>query len=207
MISDIQRWNAWAGHIMSDFVSEYLLHWAYPFCLLLLMCFSHPRNITSTTQHPLQFLLPDWPGMLAVIFNFTLYFPITVVCPAFVRELCCCWSAQNYLNSTPPPVTLHTQWSIPAATQSCTCMRCWVFSAARGPWRGSVSDGYGSVGFCRTALSTTGICQACSAEPTHSVALLLLLLAIYLILCAGTRVCVFEKDRKKTCLFVNIRHC
>lgn len=153
-------------------------------------------DVLFISQHPLQFLQPDWPGMLAVIFNFTLYFPITVVCPAFVRELCCCWSAQSYLNSTPPPVTLHTQWSIPAATQSCTCMRCWVFSAARGPWRGSVSDGYGSVGFCRTGLSTTGICQACSAEPTHSAGLLLLLLAIYLILCAGTRGCVRERQKE-----------
>ena len=69
------------------------------------------------------------------------------------------------------------------------------FRAARGPRCASVSDGYGSsisnVGFCRSVLSTTGICQTCSAEPTHSAGTPLLLQAMFFnLVCACVCVCV-----------------
>ena len=94
------------------------------------------------------------------------------------------------------------------------------FRAARGPRCASVSDGYGSsisnVGFCRSVLSTTGICQTCSAEPTHSAGTPLLLQAMFFnLVCVCVCVCVCvgmcvsvrarERKRERTCLFACVQ--
>lgn len=130
----------------------------------------------------------DWLGALAVRSNFLVCPPIRVVCFVCVSKCCGCHSISriilgclNRLHILLPSrahTHVHTRTHFKRGGRA-------VFSAAWGPWCASVSDGYGSsissVGFCRSVLSTTGICQTCSAEPTHSAGWLLLLLAMFLI--------------------------
>lgn len=122
-------------------------------------------------------LLPDWLGALAVSFNFLVCPPIRVVCFVCVSKCCGCHSISRIILGCLNP--LHILLLSHAHTHTHTHGNRGVFSAAWGPWCASVSDGYGSsissVGFSRSVLSTTGICQTCSAEPTHSVGSLLLL--------------------------------